>query len=1466
MDIIQPTTNPFNTDDDILLSHSPYPFHPPIREIAFVDSQLYNYQTLIEKLDANIHAIALDSNYHGITQITDKLRNYSDLDAIHIFSHGQPGGVQLGSAFLSQDNLWNYENSLRTWGEALRPQGDLLFYGCNVAAGELGESFVQNISQITGADVAASDNLTGNASLGGDWLLEFQTAEVASIFNPETLTQTLSSYSGLLLPQPSYNNDSTNTIITLTNLGDKLKLTTDNTGKLTLIDIGEIPTFATISFDKPSESLTIDTLDGDDEIIIDSSIELGSAHLIVRGEKISLNTSGKITTTGNITFSAVANLAAEITRAQINLAGEITAGNFTGITQTEGTLISDIINTSEQATIHLDNATLNVSNLDLQVIREGNYLSSAILGTNTINGLATVNIGNSNIIATNNINIVAQENITLTAENQGISINNHFHGQVEIGISNSGIQSGALTVKAESNANIKAQALQVVNQITGDIQAYITDSNNIILGNGGLSLIAQDNSKATAISPGMSIDINTGLGQLGFTGSATVNTLNRTTQAYIQNSDITVNGGDINVKAQKNQQAIANTPATQISDNSSQSPLISVNIQLDGTYSANSILGDTRAYIEDSTLETVNTGDIVIQAQDTSIIDATAQISAFAESESLVPVDGFGLGTSIAFNAIGWVSDWFNKTLDDLIGTSVGITEESADVQAYLKNVTITVADDLSILATSAAQINATVSNAAESTASSVYGASSMASSGILASNKVSTTVAAYIDSLVDSGVIGGKTDITAQDNIGIYSNSKIVSSSITTNDGGAALLQGGINNLIKADYNSNEGQRTLKFGERVREATTGKVYEYLGLNNTSIDLSTADYSDYGDWKPVTGTEIIPQGNNISDSDATAAGGLVVTNQVSGKVESYIKNSTLTTTQLSIQSIENASITAKIDSSITASGGSAYGTGTVIAVNGTLAVNEILSQAQAYISNSNINSSGDITVAASNTSQIEAENKSASTSGDKAVGVTVAFNTIGWEPQNIFAGTLDALLGSAILGTAKTAQVKAYIEKSTVTATGNLTLTAQSQQQITALVSNEATSAASALIEATGMATSGILASNLINSNAQAYIDNTQQTGKIQVTGSIDIASLDKSHINADTKVIASSNTSNDGGVGIRNNLGKQLLEEYKYTSNSGSKQLKFGDQVRLARDYAEDKGIAGQVYQYMGTAATIDLGTQDYTNYALWKALNNINILPAGLNISDSDAMGVGGLVVRNDVRSQVSSYIHNGDVKGSSLSISAQDSSQITALAETTASASGGSSYGSGTVIAASGTIATNTVVSETTAYITNSKIETSTGDITLEGISDGQINATIFTNATSGDTAAGVTLAFNTIGWQPQNILSNSLDALLGDSVLGTAKPFTVKAYIQDSSITAAGNLTLLADSTAQITAKVSNQAESAASALINASGMALSITHIFLNNVETFMWQGFQRLKISVLLTKCTLLFLIKPLFY
>ena len=49
-----------------------------------------------------------------------------------------------------------------------------------------------------------------------------------------------------------------------------------------------------------------------------------------------------------------------------------------------------------------------------------------------------------------------------------------------------------------------------------------------------------------------------------------------------------------------------------------------------------------------------------------------------------------------------------------------------------------------------------------------------------------------------------------------------------------------------------------------------GSVYEYMGPGGT-LDLGIADYTDLGYWKPVTGTELFPNGFNIDQSPSTGA-------------------------------------------------------------------------------------------------------------------------------------------------------------------------------------------------------------------------------------------------------------------------------------------------------------------------------------------------------------------------------------------------------------------------------------------------------------------------------------------------------------------------------------------------------------------------------------------------------------------
>ncbi|QZZ19176.1 DUF4347 domain-containing protein [Leptothermofonsia sichuanensis E412] len=103
------------------------------------------------------------------------------ISSIHIVSHGEAGGIRLGSDWLNLNSLQTYASQLQSWGTALTEDADILLYGCNVAEGELGQAFVQIMSQLTGADIAASSNLTGSAALGGDWVLEVNTGNIEAL-------------------------------------------------------------------------------------------------------------------------------------------------------------------------------------------------------------------------------------------------------------------------------------------------------------------------------------------------------------------------------------------------------------------------------------------------------------------------------------------------------------------------------------------------------------------------------------------------------------------------------------------------------------------------------------------------------------------------------------------------------------------------------------------------------------------------------------------------------------------------------------------------------------------------------------------------------------------------------------------------------------------------------------------------------------------------------------------------------------------------------------------------------------------------------------------------------------------------------------------------------------------------------------------------------------------------------------
>ncbi|MFZ4524039.1 MAG: FG-GAP-like repeat-containing protein, partial [Chlorobium sp.] len=147
---------------------------------VFIDSRVNDQDSLISQFAPGTEYSVLDASCDGIEQMVVALAGHGRYDSLQIISHGAPGSVTIGSTVLDSSTLGFYADQLAQIGSALTDTGDLLLYGCNVAAGDQGRQFIETLSQMTGADVAASDDATGGVALGGDWELEAMTGTIES--------------------------------------------------------------------------------------------------------------------------------------------------------------------------------------------------------------------------------------------------------------------------------------------------------------------------------------------------------------------------------------------------------------------------------------------------------------------------------------------------------------------------------------------------------------------------------------------------------------------------------------------------------------------------------------------------------------------------------------------------------------------------------------------------------------------------------------------------------------------------------------------------------------------------------------------------------------------------------------------------------------------------------------------------------------------------------------------------------------------------------------------------------------------------------------------------------------------------------------------------------------------------------------------------------------------------------------
>jgi VCBS repeat-containing protein len=141
--------------------------------VAVVDSSLADMATLRSAIDVDAEVVCFNSQTDSAEDVIDSILASVDpdetLDSVSIFSHGREGEFQFGNERINKQTAWDHRQDWQRLAEHLVPGGNMYLFGCEVGAGLDGIDFLDALGELTGADVFASDDITGR---GGDWDLE----------------------------------------------------------------------------------------------------------------------------------------------------------------------------------------------------------------------------------------------------------------------------------------------------------------------------------------------------------------------------------------------------------------------------------------------------------------------------------------------------------------------------------------------------------------------------------------------------------------------------------------------------------------------------------------------------------------------------------------------------------------------------------------------------------------------------------------------------------------------------------------------------------------------------------------------------------------------------------------------------------------------------------------------------------------------------------------------------------------------------------------------------------------------------------------------------------------------------------------------------------------------------------------------------------------------------------------------
>ncbi|MCA9171041.1 MAG: hypothetical protein KDB23_25380, partial [Planctomycetales bacterium] len=752
-----------------------------------------------------------------------------------------------------------------------------------------------------------------------------------------------------------------------------------------------------------------------------------------------------------------------------------------------------------------------------------------------------------------------------------------------------------------------------------------------------------------------------------------------------------------------------------------------------------------------------NGSDVIVTAHSDAHINTVTIAGALTTA-----IGGGGGGIGVNFAGAGSGSgNSINNTVEALVVGSRVISEHG----------------QVDLLATDNSQINADAGAVAVSLAIAQNNSTSVNATlgASVAVNDVSNIVRAAItssesgtSSLVTAGGVGPNSGVL----VSASSNSKI---DALTLGGAVAAGQGTSGGASFAIAGAGSYNTINKFVEATidNDAGTTVTASEGAINVSALDTSRIN-ADAGGVAIAVGA---------SSSGGTGVGGTIgfstAINEINNHVLAHIDNTSVTAASgVTISARETAKIDAlTLGGAVGVGAGGAAGVG--VAGAGAGSGNTVHNEVKAFVVNGSVETtSGDFTAAAQDNSSIIANGG--------GLGIAVGAGTSG-------AG-VGASLGVAFSENNVSNEVQAFAENASITAAGNVSLSAAEGATIKALSLGGAVAVGAGNGVGVGAAVAGAGSFNNITGSIKAYLDATNPTAVSANGGTVTLSTTDTSIINADAGGFAvavgagasggvgasvgfstSTNTINTEVLSIIDGVDVSALNGVQLTAHEAA------DIDVLTLGGAAGVGVGSSAGVGVGVGGAISLNHINNVIQATVQDNSTVTVTQGGLSLNATDessinnvALGaslafaggtaatgvaIGGALSINEIQNAIEAGVQNSTINVMGpVTLIATDSATIdsVAVAATLSVAAGeaGVSFSGG------GAVAQNFIGTKTNSVISGSHI-TSTGLIDSDAISNTSIQAVVTDAAGVGafgevgvGVGIGVSVARNFIGYARNN----------------------------------------------------------------------------------------------------------------